>query len=68
LLSTKTVLEGPRSELSAIAARTVRACVESFKVPDFLRDLLAKPAVLTREPIRNKSRPPPLYRQRATVD
>jgi hypothetical protein len=67
LLSTKLTVQmarpdDPRSGLSAVAARTVRACVESVKVPNLLRDLLAKPARLTREPICNGSRPPPLYR------
>jgi hypothetical protein len=47
---------------SAVVARTVRACAESVKVPDFLLDLLAKFAGLTREPTCNESRPPPLCR------
>jgi hypothetical protein len=54
-LSTKNVLAVRRS---TIAARTIRACTESVRVPDFLRDLLAKHAGLTREPTCNGSRPP----------
>jgi hypothetical protein len=69
-LSTKNVLaddlalrlDGPRSELSVVAARTVPAYAESVRVLDFLQDLLAKPEGLTREPTYNGSRPPPLYR------
>jgi hypothetical protein len=53
---------GPWFGQSAIVAQTVRACTELVKVPNFLRDLLAKPAGLTREPTCNESRPPPLYR------
>lgn len=49
---------GLRSGLSAIATRIVHACTESVRV----HDLLAKPAVLTREPTYNGSRPPSLYR------
>jgi hypothetical protein len=49
--------DDPRSGLSAVAARTVRTCAESVRVPDYLRDLLAKPTRLTREPICNGSRP-----------
>jgi hypothetical protein len=44
-----------------MATRTVRTCAESVRVPDFLRDLLAKPARFTREPTCNGCRPP-LYR------
>jgi hypothetical protein len=48
--------DGPR--LSALAAQTVSACVESIRVPDFLRHLLAKSEGLTREPTCNGSKPP----------
>jgi hypothetical protein len=41
--------DGPRSGLSAVAARTVRACAESVRVPSFLRDLLPKIVGLTRK-------------------
>jgi hypothetical protein len=51
-------LDGPRSGLSDIVARTVRACAESVRVSDFLRDLLAKSVRLTWEPIYNESRSP----------
>jgi hypothetical protein len=44
-----------------LGRRTVRACAESVRVPSFLRDLLAKPAGLTRKPTCNGSRPPLLY-------
>jgi hypothetical protein len=54
--------DGPRSELSAVVARTVRARAESVRVPSFSRDLLPKTAGLTRETVGNGSRPPPLYR------
>jgi hypothetical protein len=54
--------DGPRSGRSAVAARTVRARAESVRVPSFSRDLLPKTAGLTRETVRNGSRPPPLYR------
>ena len=54
--------DGPRSGLSAVVARTVRACAESVRVPSFSRDLLPKTAGLTRETVGNGSRPPPLYR------
>jgi hypothetical protein len=54
--------DGPRSGLSVVAARMVRACIESIRHPNFLQDLLAKPAGLTRESTCNRSRPPPLYR------
>jgi hypothetical protein len=50
-------LDGLWSRLSAIAAWSVRACVESTKVSDFLRDLLAKYGGLTREPTCNGSNP-----------
>jgi hypothetical protein len=47
---------------SAVSTQTVRVCAESFRVPNFLQDLLAKPARLTREPTCNGSRPPlPFY-------
>jgi hypothetical protein len=54
--------DGPRSGLSAVLARTVRARAESVRVPSFSRDLLPKTAGLTRETVGNGSRPPPLYR------
>jgi hypothetical protein len=41
-------------------ADSLCACAESVSVPDFLRDLLAKSAELTREPTSNGSRPPHL--------
>jgi hypothetical protein len=50
--------DGPRSGRSAVAARTVRARVESVRVPSFSRDLLPKTAELTRETVGNGSRPP----------
>jgi hypothetical protein len=53
---------GPRSGLSAVVARTVRARAESVRVPSFSRDLLPKTTGLTRETVGNGSRPPPLYR------
>jgi hypothetical protein len=55
-------LDDPRFGLSVVEARTVRACAEPVRIPDFLRDFLAKPAGLTRESTYNGSRPPPLYR------
>jgi hypothetical protein len=54
--------DGPRSGLSAVVARTVRARAESVRVPSFSRDLLPKTAGLTQETVGNGSRPPPLYR------
>jgi hypothetical protein len=36
--------DGPRSGLSAVVARTVRARAESVRVPSFSRDLLPKTA------------------------
>jgi hypothetical protein len=54
--------DGPRSGLSAVAARTVRACAETVRVPSFSRDLLPKTVGLTRKSDRSGSRPPPLYR------
>jgi hypothetical protein len=53
--------DGPRSGLSAVATRTVCVCAELVMVLDFLQELLAKHARLTREPTCNGSRPPPLY-------
>jgi hypothetical protein len=35
--------DGPRSGLSAVVARTVRARAASVRVPSFSRDLLPKP-------------------------
>jgi hypothetical protein len=54
--------DGPRSGLSAVAARTVRTCAETVRVPSFSRDLLPKTVGLTRKSVRSGSRPPPLYR------
>jgi hypothetical protein len=54
--------DGPWSRLSAGAARTVRACAETVRVPSFSRDLLPKIVGLTRKSVRSGSRPPPLYR------
>jgi hypothetical protein len=54
----KCLADGPRLRLSGIAAHTVRPCVESVRVPDFLWDSLAKPTGLTRELTCNGSRPP----------
>jgi hypothetical protein len=54
--------DGPRPGLSAVVARTVRACTDSFRVPSFSRDLLPKTVGLTRKSVRSGSRPPPLYR------
>jgi hypothetical protein len=59
---------GPRSGRSAVVAPTVRACVESVRVPSFSRDLLPKTAELTRKTVWSGSRPLPLYRWRATTD
>jgi hypothetical protein len=50
--------DGPRSGLSAVVTRTVRARAESVRVPSFSRDLLPKTAGLTRETVGNGSRPP----------
>jgi hypothetical protein len=55
-------LDGPRSGWSAVVALMVHACVESVRVPSFLRDLLAKFVGLTRGTTCNGSRPPSLYR------
>jgi hypothetical protein len=52
-------LDGPLSGLSTVAAWTVYSCAESVRVPDFLRNLLDKPARSTREPTCNGSRHPP---------
>jgi hypothetical protein len=54
--------DGPRSGLSAVVARTVRACAESVRVPSFSRDWLPKTTGLTRKSLGSGSRPPPLYR------
>jgi hypothetical protein len=54
--------DGPRSGLSTVAARTVRVCAETVRVPSFSRDLLPKTVGLTRKSVRSGSRPPPLYR------
>jgi hypothetical protein len=54
--------DGPRSGLSMVAARTVRPCAETARVPSFSRDLLPKTVGLTRKSDRSGSRPPPLYR------
>jgi hypothetical protein len=50
--------DGLRSRLSAVAAQTVRAYIKSFRILDFLRDLIAKPVGLTQKPICNGSRLP----------
>jgi hypothetical protein len=47
-----------RAGRSVVVARTVRACVESIRIPSLLRDLLVKSAGLTRETTSNESRPP----------
>jgi hypothetical protein len=60
--------DGPRSGVSAVAARTVRACAETVRVPSFSRDLLPKTVGLTRKSVRSGSRPSLLYRRRATAD
>jgi hypothetical protein len=39
-----------------MVAWTVRGCAKLVTVLDFLRDLLAKPAGLTREPTCNRSK------------
>jgi hypothetical protein len=44
-------MDGPRSGRSAVVARTVRACVETVRVPSFSRDLLPKTVGLTRETV-----------------
>jgi hypothetical protein len=44
--------------LSTVAARTICVCAESVRVLNFLWDLLAKLAGLTRKPTCNGSRPP----------
>jgi hypothetical protein len=54
--------DGPRSRLSAVATRTVRACAETIRVPSFSRGLLPKTVGLTRKSVRSGFRPPPLYR------
>jgi hypothetical protein len=53
--------DGPWSELSTVAARTIHSCAELVRVSDFLRDFLAKHVGLTRELTYNGSRPPTLY-------
>jgi hypothetical protein len=40
-----------RSGLSAVVARTFRACAESVRVPSLSRDLLPKTAGLTRKSV-----------------
>jgi hypothetical protein len=49
---------GLEAERFALVARTVRACVESVRVPSFSRDLLAKTAGLAQGTTCNGSRPP----------
>jgi hypothetical protein len=69
-LSTKNVLandlalrpDGPRPELSVVAAQTVPAYAKLVRVLDFLHDLLPKHEGLTQEPTCNGSKPPPLHR------
>jgi hypothetical protein len=51
-------LDGPRSGLSVVAARTVRASAETIRVPSFSRGLLPKTVGLTRKSVRSVSRPP----------
>jgi hypothetical protein len=51
--------DGLRSRLSVVVAQTVHACTKSVRIPDFLWDLLAKPAGLTWKPTCNGSRPSP---------
>jgi hypothetical protein len=46
-----------RSERSVLVARMVHACAESIRVPNFLRDLSAKPTGLTQKLTCNGSRP-----------
>jgi hypothetical protein len=41
--------DGPRSIRSALVGRTVRACVEQFRVPSFVLWLLARFAELTQK-------------------
>jgi hypothetical protein len=41
----------PEAGRSAVVARTVRACAESVRVPNFSRDLLPKTAGLTRKTV-----------------
>jgi hypothetical protein len=43
--------DGPRSEQSAVVARTVRACAESVRVSSFSWNLLSKTAGLTQETV-----------------
>jgi hypothetical protein len=43
--------DDPRSGLSAVVARTVRACAESVRVPSFSRDLLPKTTGLTQKSV-----------------
>jgi hypothetical protein len=50
--------DGPRSGLSVVVARMVRACAESVRVPSFSRDLLPKTAGLTWKSVGSGSRPP----------
>jgi hypothetical protein len=50
--------EGPWSGLSAVVTQAVRTRALSVTVFRFLRDLLAKPAGLTREATCNGFRPP----------
>jgi hypothetical protein len=65
MLNTKTdCADGQWSRLSVVAAWTVHTCAESVKVPNSLRDLLAKSAGLTREPTCNVSRPPPFIQMK----
>jgi hypothetical protein len=43
--------DGPRSGLSAVAARTIRACAETVRVSSFSRDLLPKTMGLTQKSV-----------------
>jgi hypothetical protein len=54
--------DGPRSGLSTMVARTVRACAESVRVTSFSQDWLPKTTGLTRKSVGSGSRPSPLYR------
>jgi hypothetical protein len=52
--------DGPRSRQSAPVGRTVRACVEQIRVPNFVLRLLAIFAELARNQLCKGSSPPPL--------
>jgi hypothetical protein len=44
-------LDGPRSGQSAPVGRTVRACIEQFRVPSFVLCLLARFVKLAQNPV-----------------